>query len=65
MKSPVDRSDKFHEALCELARSYGLEPDAVIGEYEERAAVRQYLGCFDRDEAERLAFGDVSERLAR
>lgn len=65
VKSPVDRTDKFHEALCDLARAYGLEPADVVDEWGERAAVREYLGGYERDEAERLAFQDVSERLAR
>ena len=63
-RSPVDRTSRYHAALCDLARAYGLEPDNVIEEHAERSAVREYLGCFDRDEAERLAFCDVSERLA-
>jgi hypothetical protein len=35
----------------------------VLEEWEERAAIREYCGATDREEANRLAFGDVVDRL--
>jgi hypothetical protein len=35
----------------------------VLEEWEERAAIREYLGAVDREESNRLAFGDVLDRL--
>lgn len=63
-RSPIDRTSNYHDELCELARSHGRDPAAVIEEWGERAAAREYLGEFSRDEAEMLAFNDVAESLA-
>jgi hypothetical protein len=34
-----------------------------VGEWEERAAIREYDGKMQRAGAERLAFGEISKRL--
>lgn len=63
MRSPVDRTSRYHEQLGELARTADVPVDVVVEEWGERAAVREYLGGVTRDEAERLAFDDVLERF--
>jgi hypothetical protein len=57
--SPVNRTSNYHEQLGELARECGVPVDEAIESWSERAAAREYLGCFTRDEAEFLAMDDV------
>ena len=64
-RSPVDRTSNYHERLSEFARERDVPAFAVILEWEERAAVREYLGGVTRDEAEALAFNDTRERFAK
>lgn len=47
--------------LEQLARETGVSPLETLELFLERAAIREYDGGFDRDEAERLALGDVRE----
>jgi hypothetical protein len=46
-------------AVAELARQHGRDVADLLELWSERAAIRQYLGEADRDEAERLAVEDV------
>jgi len=58
-----DTDGRWAEACGELARSVGRDPGDVYEEHCERSAIRFYLGEFDTEEAERLAFEDVRARL--
>lgn len=50
--------------LEQLARETGVSPLETPELFLERAAIREYDGGFSRDEAERLALGDVRDGLA-
>lgn len=52
-------------AVSALALRYYAEVYAALEEYEERAAIREYLGEMSRADAERAAVGDVEEQLKR
>jgi hypothetical protein len=56
---PVPRDD-----LGELARLTGRSRDEVIETVAERAAIREYLGGYPREEAEKLALEDAFELLS-
>jgi len=47
------------EACVELARRLGIDPDAVIEQWGERAAIREFEGGQPRADAERDALADV------
>lgn len=51
-------------AVTALALELRLDPYALLAEWGERAAMREYEGGYSRAEAERLALADVRE-LAR
>lgn len=50
------------DAVRELARDLGIDAEALVEEWAERAAIREFEGGLARDDAERAAFDDV--RLA-
>lgn len=50
------------DACLELARTLGVDPDALVEAWAERAAIREYEGGQSRTDAERDALDDV--RLA-
>jgi hypothetical protein len=58
-----DPDGSFHRRCRALADDLGLDVVEVLDEWEERAAVREYLGEAVRSEANRLAFADVEARL--
>jgi hypothetical protein len=58
-----DPDGAYHRRCRELADLAGVDVSDVLDEWEERAAVREYLGETSRDEANRLAMADVIERL--
>lgn len=41
----------------------GVDPDDWLAHYEERAAIREFEGGYDRDEAERLALEETITTL--
>lgn len=43
----------------ELARTLGVDPDLLVEEWSERAAIREYEGGQSRADAERDALDDV------
>ena len=47
------------EACIELARTLGVDADALIEQWTERAAIREFEGNQPRAEAERDALDDV------
>ena len=53
--------------MREVLRAAVGEPglDAALERFEERAAIREYDGGYDRAEAERLALADVLEASRR
>lgn len=59
------RPTQYYVLAAELADETGADVGAIIDEFDERAACRQYLGAASRDEAERLAWGDVEQRFRR
>lgn len=64
-RSPLDRTSNYHEQLGELARAADVPVDAVVEEWSERAAAREYMGGVTRDEAEFLAMDDCRARFRR
>jgi hypothetical protein len=58
-----DPDGSFHRRCRELADELELDVGDVLDEWDERAAVREYLGGTTRAEANRLALVDVEERL--
>jgi hypothetical protein len=48
--------------IVELAARHRLDVDALLEDWEERAAIREYLGGMSRASAELWAIGDV-ERM--
>ena len=50
------------EACLDLARTLGVDPEALVEEWTERAAIREFEGGQSRADAERDALDDV--RLA-
>lgn len=60
------RDTEWYERCGELALRLKLDPGDVFEEFDERAAVREYLADNgDRRESERLAFEDVRERFEK
>lgn len=53
------------ESLEGIAAKSGRSPLDVLETFLERAAIREYDGMYSRDEAERMALGDVTEMLRR
>lgn len=53
------------DAFDEIARRTGATREEVIAVWEERAAIREYLGGQCTFEAERLAFQDAERVLTR
>lgn len=45
--------------ILELAARHGLAADPLLEDWEEHAAIRQYLAGFMRQAAEHAAIGDV------
>jgi hypothetical protein len=58
-----DPNGGWHRVCRALADELQLEVADVLDEWEERAAIREYLGETDRELANRLAFDDVLARL--
>ena len=52
----------MRDACVELARTLGVDPDALVEAWAERAAIREYEGGQSRADAERDALDDI--RLA-
>lgn len=50
------------EAIGGLSRECGIDTAALIEEFDERAAVREYCGAATREEAERGAWEDLASR---
>lgn len=51
------------EACLELARRTGRDPDAVVEDWLERAAIREFEGGQPRADAERDALADLRVEL--
>jgi hypothetical protein len=51
------------EACLELARRTGRDPDAVVEDWLERAAIREFEGGQPRADAERDALADLRAAL--
>lgn len=47
------------QVMRELAARHSVNADDPIEDWEERAAIREYLGGFGRGAAETFAIGDV------
>lgn len=47
--------------MRDLASRHRRDPDELIEAWEERAAIREYLGRFGRQAAEVWAIGDVEQ----
>lgn len=47
------------EACIELARTLGVDADALVEQWTERAAIREFEGNQSRADAERDALDDV------
>lgn len=47
------------EACVELARTLGVDADALVEQWAERAAIREFEGGQSRADAEREALEDV------
>ena len=58
-----DASGECRAALAELAEATGRPLAQLVEEWSERAAVREYLGSYSRDDAELLALEDVRDAL--
>lgn len=58
-----DPCGTWHRRCRALADDVKADVVDVLDEWNERAAIREYLGETDRAEANRLAFDDVEERL--
>lgn len=58
-----DPDGVWHRRCRALADDLDLDVCDVLDEWNERAAVREYLGEASREDANRLAFADVEERL--
>lgn len=56
------RDERWQGAVRELAKRTGRNAEDLLDQWDERAAVREYLGNVTRDEAERLAFEDVQRQ---
>ena len=52
-------------AVTALALEHRRDPYALLAHYEERAAIREYLGGYPRKEAERLALEECREEVER
>ena len=52
-------------AVSALALRYRVDVYAALEDYEERAAIREYLGGMPRAQPEREAVGDVEAELKR
>lgn len=61
---PQDPTGQHHVAIAEIARLAGMDVAALLDEWDERAAIRQYEGCSDRATAERDAVTDIEARYA-
>lgn len=59
-----NRGHVSRECMRELAARHGLDADALIEAWVERAALREHLAQFDQRAAEVFAIGDV-ERMYR
>ncbi len=53
------------EACIELARTLGVDAEALVEEWTERAAIREFEGGQSRADAERDALDDVRQRQRR
>ena len=60
-----DPTGEHHDAIAQIAADAGRNVADLMDEFDERAAVREYLGHFPRAEAERLAVEDVRSAYAR
>jgi hypothetical protein len=62
---PQDPTGEHHVAIAEIAERTGKDVAELLDLWDERAAIRQYEGCADRAEAERLAVVDVEAMFPR
>jgi hypothetical protein len=53
------------EACIELARAVGIDATALVEEWSERAAIREFEGGQSRADAERDAVEDLRARYAQ
>lgn len=60
-----DPSGACHEAIAALAAETGRDVVDLLDTWDERASIREYDGCADRAEAERLAVEDVRSMVVR
>lgn len=60
----IDPHNRYHPALCLLARELGVDPHDVLDEWHERSAARFY-GGMEHEEAEQNAYQDTVERFRR
>ncbi len=61
---PQDPTGEHHATIAEIAERTGRDVVELLDEWDERAAIRQYDGCADRAEAERMAVIDIEARYA-
>jgi len=50
-------------AITTLALRHGVDVYVALEDYEERAAIREYLGGMSRADAEQAAIGDVEAMI--
>lgn len=62
---PRDPTGEHHEAVADIARECGRDVVDMLDAWDEFAAIREYDGCKDRAEAERLAVEDVRSAFVR
>lgn len=48
--------------MVELATRHSLNPERLVEDWVERAAIREYLGGFSRQGSELWAIGDVERQ---
>ena len=56
---PRDPTGRHHAEVCEIARKIGSDPCFLLDEWDERSAIREYLGNVTRNEAESRAIDDI------
>jgi hypothetical protein len=55
----VSSAAKRRERILAHAFELGVDEALMLEEWDERAAIREFLGGYTRDEAERLALRDL------
>lgn len=65
LEPPPDRDPggQWERAVRQLARDAGTDPDHLVEEFDERAAILTYLGEMDLHVANATAFEHVKARL--